>query len=167
MKIISVFPQRRPQAAELTLAKRLLVLFVCFVGVGSLLNYVFGRGLLSPRGLGVALLILCIALVSGFLLSVKKSAKEFAMPLEPDGTATNATTRKLLLWRMRRAKKRIVIMVFVLALALINFRSFPLLPLLVGVALNLLITARSVQIVFRIKKALNCERGDVTINVSK
>src|SRR6266853_3640264 len=50
------------------------------------LSYEFSQGLLSPRMLGLALLILCIGIGVGAGLLIKKSAKEFAIPPMPPGT---------------------------------------------------------------------------------
>ena len=53
------------------------------------------------------------------------------------------------------AKVRIALMGIVLVVGLNQTRDFPVLALLVGLALNLLITARSVQTVIRLRKILN------------
>jgi hypothetical protein len=137
-----------------TVMKRLLLFSACSVGVMTLLTVAFSRGLLSPRGLGIALLTLCIAIGSAAVLIIKKPAKEFAVSPGPHGTI-DAVTRKRLLWRLRMAKTRIVIMGIALVLGLTQIRDFPVLALLVGLALNLLITAQSVQTVMRLKKILN------------
>jgi drug/metabolite transporter (DMT)-like permease len=59
-----------------TLFRRLLLLSVCSVGVTILLALEFGRGLLSPRELGIALLILCVAIGGGAVLIIRKSVSE-------------------------------------------------------------------------------------------
>lgn len=123
--------------------------------MGILLSLEFSRGRLSPRGLGIALLILCIAYGTAAVLIIKKSAKELTLPLGLSGTSIDPATRKLLLRRIRRAKTTIALMGIVLMLALIQIRDFPVLPLLVGLAMNLLITAQSVQTVIRLKKILD------------
>jgi hypothetical protein len=147
------------------LMKRLLLLYVCSVGGVLLLTYGFSRAFFSPRGLGVALVILCIAIATGAVLINKTSAKEFAVPARLPGAAIDTVTRKRLLWRIRMAKTTIAIMGVGLVAGLTEARAVPfweqpgrwprVSALLVGVIMNLLITARSVQTVVRLKKILN------------
>src|SRR5216683_524514 len=59
-----------------TFFRRMLLLSVS-VGLMILLAVEFGRGLLSPRELGIALLILCVAIGSGTVLIIRKSASEY------------------------------------------------------------------------------------------
>ncbi|MCU1272345.1 MAG: hypothetical protein JWN74_3639 [Acidobacteriaceae bacterium] len=134
-----------------TVIKRMLLLSGCSVTVIILLSYEFSHRNLSPRGLGIALLIVCAAIGTAAAFLIKKSAKEFAVP---PGTSVNAVTRKQLLWQIRMAKIRIAIMGVALVLGLTQSRDFPLLALLIGLVLNLLITAQSVQTVVRVKKIL-------------
>lgn len=56
-----------------------------------LLAVEFGRGLLSPRELGIALLIVCFAIGSGAALMVRKSASEYR---EAPEASINDVTRK-------------------------------------------------------------------------
>jgi len=65
-----------------TFFRRMLLLSVS-VGLMILLAVEFGRGLLSPRELGIALLILCVAIGSGAVLIVRKSAGEYRVAPEP------------------------------------------------------------------------------------
>jgi len=138
-----------------TVMKRLLLLCGCSMAVTILLVREFSHGLLSPRGYAIALPALGAAVFIGAVLIVKRSAKEFAVLPGPPGTSIDAVTRKRLLWRLRMAKTRIAIMGIALVLGLTQIRDFPVLALLVGLALNLLITAQSVQTVIRLKKILN------------
>jgi hypothetical protein len=62
---------------------RLLLLSVCSVGATILLALEFGRGLLSPRELGIALLILFVAIGGGAVLIIRKSASEYRTAPEP------------------------------------------------------------------------------------
>jgi hypothetical protein len=141
------------------LTKRRMLFFACSVGVAILLSYEFSRGILSPRSLGVALVLLCIAIGTGAVTIIKKSANEFAVISQSHGTTIDAATRKRLLWRMRRAKITIVVMLVTLAFGLINIRTIPVPGLLVGLAMNVLITAESVQTVFRVKKSTELASG--------
>jgi hypothetical protein len=90
---------------------------------------------------------------TAMVLITKKSAKEFTVLLT--GPSIDPATRKLLLRGIRRAKTTIVLMGAALALALIQIKDFPVLAVLVGLTLNLLITAQSVQTVIRLRKILN------------
>jgi hypothetical protein len=138
-----------------SLVKRLLLLSACSAGVMILFALGSSRGILSPRGLGIALAILCIAIAIGTVLIIKKSAKELRVTPGPPGSSTDAVTRNRLLWRLRMAKTTIVIMGVALVAGLTQIKNSPILPLLVGLIMNLLITAKSVQTVVRLKKILN------------
>jgi hypothetical protein len=59
-----------------TLFRKMLLLSVSG-GVMIVLVLEFGRGLLSTRELGIALLILCVAIGSGAALIVRRSASEY------------------------------------------------------------------------------------------
>jgi drug/metabolite transporter (DMT)-like permease len=74
-----------------TLFRRMLLLWFVSVGVMILLAVEFGRGLLSPRDLGIALLIVCVAIGSGAALMVRKSASEYR---EAPEASINDITRK-------------------------------------------------------------------------
>jgi hypothetical protein len=138
-----------------TLMKRLLLLSACSVAAMVALAIEFSHELLSPRQLGIALLVLCIAIGTGAVVIVKKSAKEFALAPALPGTSIDAVTRKRLIWQIRAAKTMIVLMGVALVAGLAEVKNGPLLPLLVGVAMNLMITATSVRTVVRLKKILN------------
>jgi hypothetical protein len=139
-----------------TVMERLLLLCGCSFVVTVLLSYEFSRGLLSPRGLGAALLMVCIAIGVGVVLIIKKSAKELPILLGPHGTPIDPGTRKLLLRVIRRAKIRIATMgvLLVLGVGLPEIRDVPVWALLVALAMNLLIIATSVQTVVRLQKTL-------------
>ena len=71
-----------------TLIRRMLLLWFVSIGV-ILLVLEFGR--LSPRELGIALLILCVAIGSGASLIVKRSASEYRQASE---SSIDAVPRK-------------------------------------------------------------------------
>jgi hypothetical protein len=138
------------------LMKRVSLLFACSVGVTMVLAVEFSRHQLSPRGLGIGLLIVCIFIGAVVASIVGKSHREFnAQAGQPAAAAIDAVTRKRLLSRMRRAKITIVLMFVVLVLGLTQIRLLPIGPLIIGVAINLLTTAKSVQTVIRLKRILN------------
>jgi hypothetical protein len=95
--------------------------------------------------------MVCIAIGVGFVF-IKRSAKEFA---PPSGNPIDDLTRKRLIWRLRAAKTMILLMGIGLVFGLTQVRNGPLLPLLVGLVMNLLITAKSVQTVVRLKIILS------------
>jgi hypothetical protein len=136
--------------------KRLFLLFGCSVLIAILLGYEFSRGFFSPRGLGIVLLILCIAIGVGVVL-IAKSARPLMVPFAPSGPAIDPGTRKLLMRAVRRAKIRIAMMgaLLVLAVVLPEIRNAPIAGLLAGLAINLLITATSIRTVVRLQKVLS------------
>jgi hypothetical protein len=135
--------------------KRLWALWLCTLGVLILLAREFIVGFLSPHGLLIAVFIVGLATAAVMMFIVTKSAKEFNVPTLVPGTSIDAVTRNRLLRRIRMAKTTIVIMGVTLVVGLIEFKNGPVLPLLVGVVINLLTTAKSVQTVVRLKKLLN------------
>ena len=96
------------------------------MGVALLLSYEFSQGLLSPRMLGLALLILRIGLGVGAVLLGEFGGRKLVSSL----------------------------MGAVLVLGLTQIRNFPVLPLRVDLAVNLLTTAISVRTVVRLQKIL-------------
>jgi hypothetical protein len=136
-----------------TLMRRLLPLSACSVGAMVLLALGFSRGLLSPRGLGVAILTLGAALGIWAVLIIKKSAKEFTVPPGPLGASIDAVTRKRRLLGIRVGKMAIVVLVLLLIFGL--RQGGPLLPLVVGAVVNLCIMAAVVQVVIRLQRSLH------------
>jgi hypothetical protein len=133
--------------------RRLLPLSVCSVGAMVLLALGFSRGLLSPRGLGVAFLTLGVALCIWAVLIIKKSAREFTVPLGPSGVSIDAVTRKRRLMGIRVGKIAIVVLALLLIVGL--FQGGPLIPLLVGAIVNLCIMAAVIRVVVRLQKSLD------------
>jgi hypothetical protein len=139
-----------------TVLKRLLLLCGCSVGAAILLVREFSGGTHSPREYGIALLMLCVGIGAGAILVIRKSSQDFAeSPVSP-GTPIETDTRKQLLRRIRRARIRIVAMAIVLVLGFGSneIRSAPAWAILVAVAINLLITARSIQTILRLQRIL-------------
>jgi hypothetical protein len=139
-----------------SLFKPLMLLSICLVGVMFASALAFGHRLLSPRALGIVLLISCIAFGVAAVLTVKKSSREFMVPPRPPrDIAIDAVTRAQLLRRIRLAQIIIVIMGAALVVGLTEIKDGPILPLLVGVVLNLLIIGRSIHTIVQSKKILN------------
>ena len=122
--------------------------------IAMLLAVGFVRGLLSPRGLAVALVIWGGAAGTGAVLIIKSSARMLALRIGSP-TSSNPEMRKLLLRGIRRAKTTIAVLALALFLALAQARDFPILALLVGGTLNLLTIAYEVRRIIRLKKILN------------
>jgi hypothetical protein len=136
-----------------TIGRKLLLLFACSVVAAILVSYEFGRGSLSPRGLGIALLALLIA-IGIVLVLIIRSAKGFTAPLGQPETSIDPANHKRLFWLIRMAQARVATMAVVVVLGLTQIRDFPVWALLVGVAISLAITAKSVQTVVRLRKIL-------------
>jgi Na+/H+ antiporter NhaD/arsenite permease-like protein len=117
-----------------TSAKNRFTLFFCiFIG---LLIVVVGEsvaGELSPRGMGVACLILCVtaAIVLTFLL------EKYRFVEKPSKRAIDAVTHRQILRKIRTFKVVIVIMPLLLVYALWDSRGEPVLPRLTGAVISL------------------------------
>jgi hypothetical protein len=131
------------------LIKRLLLFSACSLGAMTLLVLAFSRGFLSPRGLGIALLIMCVAI--GSVAIIKKSAKEFA--ILPGTSIDDTTTRKRRLLGIRAGKAMIALLALTLVLGL--FRGGPLAPVLVGIAVNLAMMLSLIWWVLRLQRSLH------------
>jgi hypothetical protein len=135
-----------------TLAKRLILLSACSAVVMIPLALETGRGHLSPRGLGISLLIVCFSMGVGFALIVRRTASEFKVPPPAPGSPIDDDTRKRLLLSIRGAKAMIILLAAGLVFGL--SQGGPPLPLLVGAAINLSITAWLILRVRRLQKTL-------------
>lgn len=82
-----------------TLYRRMLLLWFVAIGVMIPLGLEFGRGLLSPRELGIVLLILCVAIGSGAALIVRKSASEYREA--PEASIDDVTRKRRPMNRLR------------------------------------------------------------------
>lgn len=132
--------------------KRLLLLSSCSVGVMTLLALGFSRGLLSPRELGIAIVMLGGGVGTWAVLIMKRSAREFKLP---PGTSIDDVTRKRRLLGIRAGKVAIAVLAVLLLVRLRGIGSDPLLPLLVTIAINLCIMAAVIQVVVRLQKSLH------------
>ncbi len=135
------------------LIRRLVALSACFVVAMVLLALGFSRGLLSPRGLGIAILTLGVAVGIWAVLIMRKSAKELKVPPGPPGASIDAVTRKRRLLGIRIGKVAIVVLLLLLIFGLL--RGGPLLSLLAGAIVNLCIMAVIIQMVIRLQRNLH------------
>jgi len=140
--------------------RNMKVQLLFFVGVPSMLILVavaFAHRLISPRGLGVVIFALYVAVFATVVFVCKKSAGESGL----GSVSIDTPTRKVLVRRMWMAKMMIVLMTVSLIAAIVSFasskefREGPIVPLLVGLVMNLLITASSVRTVMRLQKLLS------------
>jgi hypothetical protein len=81
--------------------KRILLMSVCAVGALILIAREFARGLISPRGLGVALLIVSVGIGVGTVLIIRKETAELSRSSASPGTAADESTRRSLMNRLR------------------------------------------------------------------
>jgi hypothetical protein len=135
------------------LVRRLLPLSASFVAATVLLAFVFSRGLLSPRGLAIALLALCIFGGMWAVIIIRKTAKELEVQPGSPEASLDAVTRKRRLLGIRVGKIAIVALLLCLVLGLL--RGGPLLPLLAGAIANLCIIAAIIVVVVRLQRSLH------------
>jgi len=135
--------------------KRTLLMSVCAVGVLILLTREFAHGLLSPLGLGIAILTVCIGIVIWAVIIIRKTAAELReTPLAP-GVPIDGVTRKRRLLGIRAGQVAIVILALSLLSGLRQIGTAPLFPLAVGAAVNLCTMAVVIRIVMRLQRSLN------------
>jgi hypothetical protein len=132
--------------------ERLLLLSVCSVGTMVLLALGFSRGLLSPRGLGVAILILVFAIAICSALIVKKSAKASKGLSASSGLSIDTDTRRRRLLGIRVGKIAIIILALLLVFRLLQ--GGPPLLLVASAVINLSIMAAVIQVVVRLQRSL-------------
>lgn len=134
---------------------------VCTVGVVILLAREFAHGLLSPRGLGIALLIVCIGIGLWAVLIMRKTGAELilerkraAQSLEgPAVTAIDLLRSKQRMFFIRLYKGVIALLVVALVTGLSKAKYFPWWATLVAVALNLGMTASFIWALRRLQKS--------------
>jgi hypothetical protein len=136
-----------------TLMKRLLPLSACSVGAMVLLAWGFGRGLLSPRGLGIAILTLGVVASIWAVIIFKKSAKASKVRSDASELSIDAATRKRRLLGIRVGKIAIVVLALFLVFGLLQ--GGPFLPLLVGAIANICMMAAIIRIVVRLQRSLH------------
>jgi len=134
---------------------KITVIFsACFLGASLLITLAFIRGFLSPRALGIALLLLVLTEAALFVRIVRKVDNRSR--LQPDPHCTDDAERKRRLLYIRLGK--LVILFLFLFLLLINglfkLRDGPLMPLLVGIAINILATFAVARTVMRLQSSL-------------
>jgi len=137
------------------LMKRTLLMSVCAVAVLILLTREFAHGLLSPRGLGIALLTVCIGIVIWAVIIIRKTAAELRETPTPQEVPIDGATRKRRLLGVRAGQLAIVILALSLLSGLRQIGTAPLFPLAVRTAVNLCTMAVVIQVVMRLQRSLN------------
>lgn len=112
-----------------------------------LLIRAFTTGLLSPRALGILLLVFAVGSAGLFLRVLSKLGKRSAPQSGDAGTLARRRSVQI-----RAAKVAIAVLVLLLVNGLFELRSGPLLPLLVGITINILLTITLVRIVIRLQE---------------
>jgi hypothetical protein len=136
-----------------TIAKRLLLLFVCSMGIVILLAREFSHGVLSSHAFEVGLLIVAVGMGVSAMVIVTKTAKELRGVTGPPGTALDEITRRRRLLGIRAGKAMIALLTIALVFGL--FRGGPLVPVLVGIAMNLVMMLSLIWWVVRLQRSLH------------
>ena len=142
-------------SATKTHTQRMLLVVVCCFGAIVVLALGFANGILSPRGLGIALLTVCVAVGIGVVIVTRKTAAELSETSEPLGIPINEATRKRRVLGIRVGQLAIVVLFVLLLNGLREIGRVPTLPVLVGAGINLCIIAAVVWVIVRLQKTLN------------
>jgi len=129
-----------------SVVRKLLMLSACSIGVLALLAREFSHGLLPPRSLGIALLLLCIAIALWAMFIIRISAPKFRLSSQADSTSDEPAIMKRRLWAIRAAQILLAILILGLLNGLREIGRPPLLPRLVGVVVNLCIMAAVMRV---------------------
>ena len=119
-----------------------------FIVAALAIAVAYARGAFSPRGLGI--LLICLIATSAFVLIrfvFQPTTQPEAVPAMGTPTRQHSTST------VRFLKGVIVFLVLALAAGLLNFpRNGPVLPLLVGIGVNLSIIIVTYRLLRRIKQ---------------
>jgi hypothetical protein len=136
-----------------TAMKVKLAFSFCSVGLVVLVSLAYSNGLLPPRGEGIVLLILSIAIGTSGVLISKKLAKRTGVRPEPPGASVDDVTRKRRIRGIRAGKIAIIILLLLLIFGM--RQDGPLYAKVVGAAVNLFIIAAIAQLIVRLQKSLH------------
>jgi archaellum biogenesis protein FlaJ (TadC family) len=141
---------------DLKQVMRFTVIFSgCFLGASLLITLAFIRGLLSPRGLGIALLVLVLTEAALFVRMVRRVASRSRLHHDPH-SADDAERKRRLLY-IRLGKLALLLLFLLLINGLFKLRDGPLMPLLVGIAMNVLVTFAVARTVMRLQSSLKAD----------
>jgi len=132
---------------------RITLLFsVGFLSISLLLARAFVMGFLSPRALGITLLLVFVASLAVFTRIV--AGLRTGSGIQGEDRPLDQAGRKRRLRQIRLGEIAIVILVVLLLNALFRLRHEFLLPQLVGIGMNILITITVARVVIRLQKSL-------------
>ena len=136
-----------------SIAKLMLTFSACFLCAAVLGAVGLNKGLLSPRGLGIFLAVLCLSSLVFLVVKFRRLAREHRAQ---DLTADFTRERRVFLIRMYKG------WIAVLALCLVggivketSVHPIPWGPMLVGITMNLLTTWTLVLAIRKLQRGLN------------
>jgi hypothetical protein len=137
------------------LYRRILLRYFFFGCVTAAIVWMYVSGILSPRGLGIAM---AASVVIFFIVTVvlqRKASRDYWTDREQPERAIDETTRKLRNKSIWAQTRLIVILQLSLWFGLwINRANLFSLPMLVGVTINLCFTGLLIRSVFSLRKSL-------------
>lgn len=134
------------------LFRKFLIMSSCFLCAVLLLAFAFSQKFISPRGLGIARLIVVIGVATWAVMVVTKSAREFKVRHDPSRASIGVVTRKhrCRIWAARLAAI-VLLLLFISGLR----QPGPLWARLVGAAFSLSIIAAVIQFLVRLQRNLH------------
>ncbi len=127
----------------------LLAIMVAFAAVALLVAIAFANGVISPRLLGVVLLLL----VGGLSIAVTLSLKKAAAGLD-SGQRRTTTEASKIRGSIRRLQAAVVVLPVLLVTGLWSTRGSPLFPRMTGAGINISFTLWLISLIRRAKKQL-------------
>ncbi len=124
---------------EALIRKRLIQFSLGFSAIALLIAGAFIRGELSSRETGISYLVLC-GLASILLTAIVSSLKRSEHVAEPPVIAIDLLSRRKIMRTVRNYKIVVIVMPLILVFACWGTRGDPLLPRLIGAAINLVLT---------------------------
>ena len=123
------------------IGKRLIPFLVVFVGALPVIVGLFVAGKMSPREMGFVLAAVSVTAIVILTLLFDKAAKEAKSATHPLEARDDPAARKKIRRSIRTCKVAVVVMPLILVYALWATRNGPLLPRIVGAAINIAITS--------------------------
>ncbi len=117
--------------------------------MSSLIAYEFAVGSLSPRGMGFALLALCVVAAVVFAFVIADAARHSQSQRQEPLTEAVRKRRQI-----KIGKIAIIVLVFALFNGLLTTRNGPFWPVLVGATMNILMTVAIARGVIRLQRTL-------------
>jgi hypothetical protein len=129
----------------------LLAIMATFAAVALLVAIAFANGVISPRFLGVVLLLLVGGLSIAVTLSLKKAAAAAGIDSGQRRTATEASKIR---GSIRCLQAAVVVLPVLLVFGLWSTRGGPLFPRMTGAGINIFFTLWFISLIRRAKKQL-------------